>query len=105
MSDVIKIIVQDPPAIIRVINPNLPSSINVISYNVIERVVTEPPYSKILSGFTDSIDQAEHGLTYVRGLRVCKPTGELVDVAETYSGTTVQIDSNILLDNHILTLY
>lgn len=105
MSEYVDIIVNAVPDYVDVVVDRLPDYVEVINEQVIERIVEVVPFTKVLSGFTDTIDQAEHGLSVVRGLRVCKPTGELVEVAENYSGTTVRIDSNILLDDHILTLY
>lgn len=105
MSEYVKIIVPLLPDNVKVVLQRQPDHVKVFIENIIERVVEIDPYIKTLSGFTDTINQAEHGLTIIRGLRVNKPTGELVEVAETYSGTTVTIDSNILLDNHTLIIY
>lgn len=76
---------------------------NVISGN---NGTNEVPFTKVLSGFTDTILQSEHNLLYLRGLRVCDPGGEEVEVKETYpDATSVKIDSNVLLDDHVLTMY
>lgn len=64
-----------------------------------------PIFSKVLSGYSVIVLQSEHEIVFVRGLRVCKPTGQAVEVLETYNGNDIQIDSNILLDDHILTIY
>lgn len=102
---IIDVIVDEEPIYIDVLSDEEPIYVDVIEENVIERVVTNSPFTKTLSGFTDTIDHDEHGLSVVRGLRVCKPTGEAVELKDTYDGTTVTIESNVLLDDHILTIY
>lgn len=104
MSDVIKIVITPPPAIKVLVTP--PEPIKLIKVgSVINNYAGGYVFTKTLSGFSVSVLQSEHGVASVRGLRVCKPTGELVEVAETYVGNDIQIDSNILLDDHILTIF
>lgn len=105
MSDTINIIVQEPASLIRVVNTEPSSAIRIGYENVIERVIEEPAYPKSISGFTVTVLQAEHGLTFPKGLRVTDQYGEEVEVKETYLGTTVRIDSNIDLADHLLVIY
>lgn len=104
MSDPIKILLIPPPAIkVNVIPPTAIKLIKVGS--VINNYNGGYVFTKTLSGFSVSVLQSEHGVANVRGLRVCQPNGELVEVLETYNGNDIQIDSNILLDDHILTIF
>lgn len=105
MSDVIKIFVREAPSIIKVIQPAARQLIKVFAYNVVERLLLETPYTKALGGSSVTVEQSEHLLTFVRGFRVNKITGEEVEVNSNISGNTVTIDSNVSLEDHILTIY
>ena len=64
------------------------------------------PFTKVLTGTSITILEAEHGLTIVRGVRVYKTmTGEIIQTAEIILGTTVIINSNIDLTNYSLMIY
>lgn len=104
MSDPIKIVVTSPAPIKVLMTPPAPIRIVKVA-SIINNYSGGYVFTKTLSGFSVSVLQSEHGVVNVRGLRVCKASGELVEVLETYSGNDIQIDSNILLDNHILTIY
>ncbi len=107
MPDYTKIFVANTPQYVKVFYRNPPDYVKMFFENVIERVIVQTPFTKILSGYTDTVLQAEHGLSHVRGLRVTTPAPgeEEVEVLEKYSGTTVEIFSNVLLDGHLLTIY
>jgi hypothetical protein len=108
-------VTQGPSFFIELINPaaqnvevnvsGVPALIEVISDNIIERIIEVTPFTKVLNGLSAVVDQSEHGLSVVRNLRVTKPDGEIVEVQENILGTTVQVDSNISLDDHILFIY
>lgn len=104
MSDIIKIVVMQPVPIKLTVTPPTPVRIVKVG-SVINNYNGGYSYTKTLSGYSVSVLQSEHGVVNVRGLRVNKPTGELVEVAETYVGNDIQIDSNVLLDDHILTIF
>lgn len=48
---------------------------------------------------------AEHGITEVKSVSLFNPSGDEVSVAVNVIGTTVTIDSNIILTNHVLKIY
>lgn len=105
MNEYVDIIVNAVPDYVDVVVDRLPDYVEVINEQVIERVVQDPPFTKTLSGFTDTIDQDEHSLSVVRGLRVCNSVGEEIEVKETYNGTTVNIESSLPLDGFTITIY
>lgn len=103
MSDIIEILIESELVLIEILEP--PSEqIELFNQEVIQ-IVVPGTFTKVLSGLSDSIDEIEHGLSVVRGIRVCDPDGNLTEVKETYIGTTVDIESTLPLDGYTITIY
>jgi hypothetical protein len=63
-------------------------------------------FSKILgSVLTETVLQAEHGLTSAIGVFLLKPDGNEVSVQWQIAGTTINIYSNVNLLNHKLIIF
>lgn len=95
MSETIRIVVM-PPGPIRLIK---------MGTTLVTQTIVLPSYTKVLSGYSVAVLQSEHGIASVHGLMVQKPDGKVVEVAEQIVSNNIQINSNILLDAHTLTIY
>jgi len=72
----------------------------------IQKQLYQNYYTTKLYGYSYYIPKTKHKLPFIKGILVLKPTGEVVSVAEKiFSDWSIQLDSNILLDNHTLILY
>ena len=63
-----------------------------------------PYFEAILSGTSVVLLQEDHGLEFIRSVRVTNPMGSVVEVDMRVIGADLEISSNVPLDGHKLFL-
>lgn len=63
-----------------------------------------PYFEAVLTGTSIVLLQEDHGLEFVRSIRVTNPMGSVVEVDVRVVGADLEISSNIPLDGHRLFL-